>query len=225
MEATKTVNYYDPSRRIAAFEVTPDHNHLFCLAPPGIGVDIPVVVSVAGRVSPVTNASRFSYDPPAIDYFTPSNPDALVSGARLGITGRNFGDDEPRDINAPDEETRMTVGRVFVNDLECERALWITARYIACRSASDIVGAKNVTLFLDSNATGYAQPPEPALVYDIEEKLVYTCTKDFYGEPFGPRRQLCRRRRHHPSRLLYLPHAAQPGHPPRLCHSLALHLD
>lgn len=64
---------------------------------PFVGLLQTVVVTVGGRASPVTEDALFSYDPPIIDYFTPSNPDAL-SGGRTGLTGRNFGETEPRDM-------------------------------------------------------------------------------------------------------------------------------
>lgn len=73
----------------------------------------------------------------------------------------------------------MQVGQIFINDLPCETALWQTSRYITCNRVNDVVGAKNVTLYVNNQSN-------PAYVYDIEEKLVYTCKKDAYGAWLSP---------------------------------------
>jgi hypothetical protein len=127
------------------------HNYIFCIAPAGIGMDLPVVVSVGGRPSAVQNATRFSYDPPEISGFDPNNPDALGI-PRLGVKGSNLGD-------VP------TPTRLLLNDKECGAVDLKGSDYLFCSPQADVVGSKNISLLI-------ANRTEPALYYDVEELLV-----------------------------------------------------
>jgi hypothetical protein len=143
---------------------TNDHNHIFCTAPAGAGELLPIVVSVGGRASPVTNHTLFSYDPPIITSFSPNNPDARGRDggvSKLSIKGLNYGD-------AP------TPTSVLINNQLCQNVVWETSTYVTCAPLGDVVGSKNVSLWT-------ANRTEPAVIFDVEEELVFTCKKDWYG--------------------------------------------
>ncbi len=63
---------------------------LECLVPPGVAVDAPVIVTVAGQTSNPLVA-RFSYDPPSFTGVIPEVLDARVGGTIQVIGGSNFG--------------------------------------------------------------------------------------------------------------------------------------
>lgn len=128
-----------------------DHSHIFCAVPSGTGERLPLIVSVGGRRSAVTNETLFSYDPPTIDSFSPNNPDANGVG-QLTIRGTNFGD-----AAAPT--------RVLIGDRECGAATWETTVFVTCAPLADVVGAKNVSLWTGNHSV-------PAISWDVEEELV-----------------------------------------------------
>lgn len=64
------------------------HSQLQCLLPPGVGTNVPIVVTVAGQ--PSNTFLGFSYLPPVVQSFSPANA-STAGGGTLVLTGQNFG--------------------------------------------------------------------------------------------------------------------------------------
>ncbi len=63
------------------------HTTIVCTAPPGVGVDLPVIVTLAGQSSA---PALFDHLPPAITSIAPDNG-PMAGGVVLTLTGTNFG--------------------------------------------------------------------------------------------------------------------------------------
>lgn len=146
------------------------HSYVFFELPVGVGLDVPVSVSVGGYDS---EPALFAYDPPCISYVTPNTPDAR--GAVISIEGLNFG---ATSALAGDIEIR--VGGVPCDPVVVGSELdkWQTViqgdPYLYCETRASVVGPKSVEIFVaDQNAS-----------YAADLLLLEThCGSGYYGQP------------------------------------------
>lgn len=136
------------------------HTSLVVQVPAGMGIDLPVIVTVGGRSSIVSRGSLFSYDPPIIRSLMPNTPDA-TGGQEIMVRGKNFG-------------TTANEVQVLINADECSDAEWLNDGTVRCSVPAMLVGPKNITLFA-------ANRTEPTLLRDFEELLVAECKPGSYG--------------------------------------------
>ena len=136
------------------------HIQLVCTVPQGLGDTLPVVVAVGVRVSAVTNASRFSYDPPVITSIMPNTPDA-AGKQQVAFRGKNMGF----------EVTPLTVE---VGGLPCGGAEWMSDSEVHCTPDADVVGPKNISILV-------ANRSEPIVFLEYERMLITECKYGFWG--------------------------------------------
>ena len=138
------------------------HNHYqaTCLAPSGMGSDVPLVVTVGGRSSLLNNASIFSYDPPVITNVIPNIPNA-AGGDSIEIDGHNFGP-----TNSP---VSVTIGGI-----PCLGASWYNDALLKCTTQSDTVGPKNMSVLAANRTT-------PFVWYEEQGMIEYRCESGSYG--------------------------------------------
>ena len=106
-----------------------------CIAPPGLGMNLPVRVTIANQTSvfPTPTNATFTYDAPIINFVSP-NPNDALGGQLMRISGKNFGG-----ISA---DVAITIGNTT-----CDDATWENDGLVTCRPREDVVGNKNVTIW------------------------------------------------------------------------------
>jgi hypothetical protein len=168
VECVTTVQQ-DPSQKwIEAPLKVYSHTMIHCPVPKGWGRELRLTVKVMDRFStPVS----FSYDPAAVDYFTPNTPSAL--GTQLmTIFGKNFGP-EP------------TMLDIRISGVACNGSSWVRDSsnrgkpYLKCIVAEDNAGVKNMTIFVAG---------QDALPVEADGRLRLICPYNYYGieEPCLP---------------------------------------
>ena len=160
------------------------HNRMSLCSPIGYGVSHDLLIDIGKQ--PITNAMKFSFDPPTI-IAVDRNPYDGSKNDKLSILGTNFGG-----INVGDVQVR-------IGNFPCSNAAWNGAHpsdgfpYISCTSHIDVVGSQNISLFV----AGQQATPLPVLENDFTSIVRSEClpgeiTLD--GTPnntYGRRGELC----------------------------------
>src|SRR5690348_12583230 len=63
---------------------------------------------------------------------------------------------------------------VYIDELLCKDAQWISDADIQCNPQPDVVGAKNVSILVANRTTPY-------VFYDVEDMYISQCMYGYYG--------------------------------------------
>ena len=145
---------------------------IVCMAPPGVGKDHDVVVTMRGASSGDSGVKKLSYLPPVVS----SASYVPTSGGTLTIAGDNFGPvpDNTTAIEGP----KVTITSSAGTDLPCKNITVATAhKEITCEIAKGTGGNYSIVVEVGSQNSGDTgnqkmsyHPPEPQILVPLEQR-------------------------------------------------------
>jgi hypothetical protein len=162
-----------------------DHNVIYAYSPQSIGASVPLTVTVGGRTSPVTPATRFAYDRPVLQRVSspaggPSvdatcAPAAVTSADGLTTTTACTTSADMKGVKfgyVPGVTTAVAIGGV-----PCRTTTWGNDNTINCQiGAASTVGYKNITI-LAANQTA----PSFYSEFEVGTVIQFICPYNHYG--------------------------------------------
>lgn len=149
---------------------------IVCLAPPGVGIDHDVVVTMRGASSGDSGKAKLSYLGPVVN----SASYVPTAGGTVTISGENFGP-------VPDNSTgvyngvagpQVTITSSTGTDLPCTNITVATAhKDITCNIAKGTGGNYSIVVDVGSQSSGETgknklsyHPPQPLTIFPLEQK-------------------------------------------------------